>query len=249
MAANQEDDEKLREVRAVLQSLSQFGANRLPVTSETRAVSARGRLASRRSLAQTPGANPKGASGKQQSHRRQLGAFALATLAAGTLLVLSADLFFKYWPTPASSGVTTVSTSPVNATPPVAAPVPARAVSAAPANPASAWQPVTQPAVIEAAPPAPPSPAIANAKKMMDAGKVVAARGLLQQQSLASSRDAAWLLARSYDPHYLATVKSPDASGDKEKAAEWYRRWRDIGAQNGVPMDDVRLNRLIETLD
>ena len=83
----------------------------------------------------------------------------------------------------------------------------------------------------------------------MDAGKIMAARGLLQQPTLSSSRDAAWLLARSYDPNYLATIKSPDASGDKEKATEWYRRWRDIGALNGVPMDDVRLKRLIETLD
>ncbi len=169
--------------------------------------------------------------------------------------MLAADLFFKYWPATAPSSATAAITGgPVNSTPPAAATaVPAQAlssaataptqpVSSATGNPAGTWQPVTLPAT-------PPNPAIASAKKLMDAGKVAAARGLLQQQTLASSQDAAWLLARSYDPNYLATVKSPDASGDKDKAAEWYRRWRDIGAQNGVPMDDVRLNRLIETLD
>ena len=84
----------------------------------------------------------------------------------------------------------------------------------------------------------------------MDAGKIVAARGPAAcANPLSTSQDGAWLLARSYDPNYLATVKSPDAAGDKEKATEWYRRWRDIGALNGVPMDDVRLKRLIETLD
>ncbi len=84
---------------------------------------------------------------------------------------------------------------------------------------------------------------------MMDSGKIKAARELLLQPFLASTQDGAWLIARSYDPKYLATVVLPDAAGDKEKAAEWYGRWRDIGAQNGAPMDDAHLRRLIESLD
>jgi hypothetical protein len=82
-----------------------------------------------------------------------------------------------------------------------------------------------------------------------DSGKIKAARELLLQPFLASTQDGAWLIARSYDPNYLATVASPDAAGDKAKAAEWYGRWRDIGARNGVPMDNAQLRRLVESLD
>jgi hypothetical protein len=249
MVAKQ-DDERLREVKAVLQSLSQIGGDRPPAvsaTGETGHNVSTLESAGRRSVSRTPGSASNEASRKRRS-QKQLGAFALATLAGGTVLVLAADLFFKYWPAPAPETSRSIAFTPVTSSPPVAAA--ARAVAPVSGSPAGTAQPSAQLPVVAAVIPAtPPSPAIASAKQLMDAGKVVAARGLLQQPTLASSQDAAWLLARSYDPNYLANIKSPDASGDKEKAAEWYRKWRDIGAQRGVQIDDVHLKRLVETLD
>jgi hypothetical protein len=259
MVANQEDDEKLREVKAVLQSLSQIGSDRFPAAGGPSEFGQNATtlesLTNRRNMSQTPGQPARPGPGSKEianarpaRQKNRLGAFALATIAGGTVLVLATDMFFKYWPA-SQTGRPTAAVSAVNSTQPLPAVAP-RAVASGSASPAGAAQPVVHPPVAAAAvPPSPPSPAIASAKQLMDTGKIVAARGLLQQPTLASSRDAAWLLARSYDPNYLATIKSPDASGDKEKATEWYRRWRDIGALNGVPMDDVRLKRLIETLD
>ena len=260
MVANQEDDEKLREVKAVLQSLSQLGADRFPAAGGPSEfgpnVTTLESLTNRRNMSQAPGQPARPGPGSKEivntrpaPHKNRLGAFALATIAGGTVLVLATDMFFRYWPA-SPTDRPTAAVSAVNYTPPPLPAVAPRAVALGSASPASSGQPAIQPRVAAAAiPPSPPSPAIASAKQLMDAGKIVAARGLLQQPTLASSRDAAWLLARSYDPNYLATIKSPDASGDKEKATEWYHRWRDIGAQNGIPMDDVRLKRLIETLD
>lgn len=284
MPGNRDEHEELREVKAVLQSLSKISSDRLPAGAsgdgEHNVITLES--LNRGSAPQGTGqgrAVPKKGGGV---HRKQLGAFALATLAGGTVLVLATDMFFKYgmpsiqqgspampvaaagsppasigtmraaYPSQTPASIAQPPTSPfatatVSAAPP-STPAPA-ATAALPAKApvAVAAQPqVAVPAAI-AAPSGPPSPAIASAKQMMDSGKVAAARGLLQP--LANSQDAAWLLARSYDPNYLATVKAPDAPGDKEKAFEWYRRWRDIGAQNGVMIDDARLKRLIDTLD
>jgi hypothetical protein len=156
-------------------------------------------------------------------------------------------MFLKYWP--ASS---TGEPATARAGQPVAAGG-TTGSSALPAKPAATGTHSAGKAAAGAAtavvPPAPPDPAIANARQMMDSGKIKAARELLQHPSLSSSQDGAWLIARSFDPNYLATTSSPDAAGHKEKAAGRYRRCRDIGAQNGVPMDDNHFRRLIETLD
>ena len=77
---------------------------------------------------------------------------------------------------------------------------------------------------------------------------IAAAREMLLRPDLAASQEGAWLLARSYDPSYLATIQSPDASADQQQAEEWYRRWRDIAVRNGMVMDDLRLKRIINSM-
>ncbi len=84
--------------------------------------------------------------------------------------------------------------------------------------------------------------------QLMDAGQIIAARRLLLRPDVIATQDGAWRLARSYDPNYLASVPSPDASSDKREAEEWYRRWRDIGVRNGMAMDDLRLKRIIDSM-
>jgi hypothetical protein len=99
-------------------------------------------------------------------------------------------------------------------------------------------------AVIELSPEA----AILRAQRLMSTGHVIEARRLLSRRDVVATVDGSWRLARSYDPNYLASLPSPDALGDKALASEWYRRWRDIGAHNGLKMDDMRLKRLIDSM-
>jgi hypothetical protein len=225
MVAN-EDDKNLREVKAFLKNLSQIGTDRFSGASTID-----GKAQNLTRTSRTPASMARG---REPSRGMRLGALGLATLAGGAILMLAADLFFKYWPGPPLD-------TAINSSPPAAA-----AVTAQVARQGSEDGAGTAGLNI---PLAPPSLAVASAKQLLEAGSVAAARGMLQQRALASSQDAAWLLARSYDPNYLATIKSPDAPADKEKAAEWYRRWRDIGVERGVEIEDTRFKRLIETLD
>jgi hypothetical protein len=112
-------------------------------------------------------------------------------------------------------------------------------------------RPAPQAGTIDVRPSIPPAltnPSIANAHLLMDGGHVVAAREMLSRPDLSASQEGAWLLARSYDPSYLMTIRSPDASADQRQAEQWYRRWRDIAARNGMVMDDQRLQRIIDSM-
>jgi hypothetical protein len=220
MVTKPEDDERLSEVKLILQSFQQNGSDHPLAATTVNKPKPNASALESLTKRQTRGAS---------AQKKRLGAFALATIATGTVAMLASEMFLKYWPADPTSQTATAS-----------APVPLPAARGA-----------VQTAVpsVAAAPPAPPSPAVTSAKKMMDSGKITAARELLMQPFLASTQDGAWLIARSYDPNYLASVASPDAVGDKAKAAEWYGRWRDIGARNGVPMDNAQLRRLVESLD
>jgi hypothetical protein len=231
MPRKQKEDQKLGEVKAALRSLQRIDVN---------------------SSAHIEPQLPMPVVNKRPAHSKRLGAFALAMIAMGTVIVLAIDLFFKYWP-PSSP---TRQASEINAkvNPPSAANA-GEGLSAS-ASLGKADQPAKPRAAAAegAAPPAiaPPDPrvtqAVENARQLMDAGHIVAARKMLSQPALTASQDAAWLIARSFDPSYLATVGSADAPADKAQAAEWYRRWRDIGARNGVAMDDARFKRLIDAM-
>ncbi len=259
MVTKKEDDKKLSEVREILQSLQKIGTDQHPAAGNAKGpghnATGPANLSSRREFAQKLGRQAGLVpvdTGPAGIDRKRLAAFALATMAGGTVLLLAADMFLKYWPAAAPASKPAITSVPVVIPAPASLPaLPAEAPRATAKEAAQTPAPAVPHAPPEppAPPPAPPSPAIANAKQLMDAGKIVAARDLLMRQSLSTSQDGAWLLARSYDPNYLAAVKAPDAAGDKEKAAEWYRRWRDIGARNGAAMDDVRFRRLIETMD
>jgi len=87
-----------------------------------------------------------------------------------------------------------------------------------------------------------------KARRLLDSGQIAAARQILEQPALAGMQDGAWLIARSFDPNYLKTIAAADASPDKAKATEWYRRWHEIAGRNGVVMDDARLKRIIDSM-
>jgi hypothetical protein len=270
MAAGENDDNDLHDVRAVLRGLQRIG-DRLPPAEAAGKSRDEAATALANSAPREEASRPSDRSGERALSRtgissgdeespmakppvqgRRLAALALAMLAAGTVLVLAGDLFLKYWPAfqsgrpePAASGGDAA---------PVVVTERAGATISAPTWPIETGQPV-QPAGAneertESSPvaTAPPNPDIISAQQLMSSGRITAAREILVRRDLAASQEGAWLLARSYDPNYLATVQSPDASADKRQAEEWYRRWRDIAARNGMVMDDQRLKRIINSM-
>jgi hypothetical protein len=224
MAWKQREDPKLKDVRAALRVLQ-----RIDVDSP-----------------QPAGPQQRPVQGKR------LGALALAMIAAGTVIVLAIDLLFKYWPPSPTSKQATLTDSKAN--PPPAGNAGAGLSAAGPSL--KTGQPPKPQIAPESGAAAPVSaipdprigPLIENARQQMEAGHIAAARKMLLQPAFAASQDAAWLVARSFDPNYLATIQSADAAADKVQAEEWYRRWRDIGARNGAGMDDARLKRLIDAM-
>jgi hypothetical protein len=229
MAAAERDDKALRDVKAVLHGLQRIGTHR----PQAEAAS------------DPPGDGA--ATDRRPGQGKRLAAFALAMLAAGTVIVLTADLFVRYWPSAPPNLPADATRSVV--TSPVAAGERAAARTSAPSQPASQVPAVNNrgsSAVTAGSPNL--TNAISNAHQLMDGGHIVAAREVLQQPDLATSQEGAWLLARSYDPNYLATIQSSDASADPRQAEEWYRRWRDIAARDGMVMDDLHFKRIIDSM-
>ncbi|MGO9486640.1 MAG: hypothetical protein ACLPX9_19040, partial [Rhodomicrobium sp.] len=219
MVTKKEDDKKLSEVREILQSLQKIGTDQHPAAAGAKGpghnVTGLGKLSSRREFAQTLGRQAglvRVDTGPAGIDRKRLAVFALATMAGGTVLLLAADMALKYLPAAAPAKPAITSGPVLTVAPASLPPLPAEAPRATAKEAAQTPAPAVPhaPPAPPAPPPAPPSPAIANAKQLMDAGKIVAARDLLMRQSLSTSQDGAWLLARSYDPNYLAAVKAPD---------------------------------------
>jgi hypothetical protein len=267
--AAEDDPKDLRTVKAVLRGLQRIGDHLPQVEAAIKNAGAATTLenpTNHEDLSQPPGrsgertpsragigsVNAEGLADKRPSQGRHLAALALAMLAAGTVIVLAGDLFLKYWPSSPSSRPAEAMSGDV--TPAVVTTERAGANISTPKSPVETSQPVPQtdttdgPAASSAVTIAPANSDIANAQLLMDSGHIVAAREMLRRPDLAASQEGAWLLARSYDPNYLATVQSPDASADKLQAEEWYRRWRDIAVRNGMVMDDQRLKRIISSM-
>jgi hypothetical protein len=116
-----------------------------------------------------------------------------------------------------------------------------------------------RPPVLDAQEPAPPSPqrldpsspdikaALEGARGLMAKGKVRAAREQLILLASKGSPDAAWDLARSYDPNVLAGVAA-DASPDVKEATRWYRTWYAAAVRDGLVADSVSLERIIGSM-
>jgi hypothetical protein len=261
------DDKDLREVKAILRGLQRIGG-RLPqveaageqtgAADDPRARS-REQSSSRAHIRSGDAGSP---AEKPRVWRRRLATLAIAILAVGIVVVPAGNLFPRYWPNRWTSYWRSfLSSRPVTVSGGITSTVvtseraDAAAKTSASTLPAEASQPVPQtrsiddqsasPGVVTAA----ANPDIDNAHQLMDSGRITAAREILLRPDLAASQEGAWLLARSFDPNYLATVQSPDASADRRQAEEWYRRWRDIAAENGMVMDDLRLKRIINSME
>jgi hypothetical protein len=158
-------------------------------------------------------------------------------------------------------------------TPPERKSQPASEANAPPAMPAepekttAAVAPRAEPAVPEravperpaaapvvAVPSLPPPPAnpdaerLAVAQGLMDKGKVTEARRVLNNDLASRHPEAALLLARSFDPNSLQLIANADASPDPAEAERWYRRWSELASGEGLALDRERLDRIIKAM-
>jgi hypothetical protein len=110
--------------------------------------------------------------------------------------------------------------------------------------------PATVAPVLPATPRAalPEPAALQVAVRLMTAGRIQAAREELRRLAPEDSADAAWALARSYDPNYLVTVQGADAVPNIAEAERWYRTWYAISVKQGLVADSVSLDRIIRSM-
>jgi hypothetical protein len=101
--------------------------------------------------------------------------------------------------------------------------------------------PQTPPAVPEV------KAALEGARALMSKGRVRAAREQLLALAGKGSPDAAWDLARSYDPNVLAALPA-DAPPDVKEATRWYRAWYAAAVRDGLVADSVSLERIIGSM-
>jgi hypothetical protein len=83
------------------------------------------------------------------------------------------------------------------------------------------------------------------ARGLMAKGQVRAAREQLLALARKGSPDAAWDVARSYDPNVLATLPQPDAAPDIPEASRWYRTWHETAVKEGMVANSVSVERII----
>lgn len=85
-------------------------------------------------------------------------------------------------------------------------------------------------------------------QKLMLEGDITGARQALLQPAESGYPDAAFSLARSYDPNFLQSVANPNAGPDIEQAELWYRRWQEAAVKAGVVTDSLRLERILRSM-
>ncbi|MBO0764483.1 MAG: hypothetical protein J2P50_07835 [Hyphomicrobiaceae bacterium] len=90
--------------------------------------------------------------------------------------------------------------------------------------------------------------ALVDARGLMAKGQVRAAREKLLALADQGSPDAAWDLARAYDPNVLTALPGADASANVKEAERWYRAWYAAAVRDGLVADSVSLERIIGTM-
>lgn len=76
-------------------------------------------------------------------------------------------------------------------------------------------------------------------------GEVQLARKLLLAGHSLHSPEKAWMMARTYDPVVLRSIRGADAPPDRAKAEYWYRRWHQLSVKHGLVSRYVSVEPLI----
>lgn len=96
--------------------------------------------------------------------------------------------------------------------------------------------------------PSAPKAATDIAQGLLAGGHVQAARKQLLGSVSDGAADVAWMLARSYDPNFLATIPAADAGPDIEQATRWYRAWYAAAVTQGLVPNSVSVERIIGSM-
>jgi len=96
--------------------------------------------------------------------------------------------------------------------------------------------------------PSRPRAATEVAQDLLAAGHVQAARKQLLGAASEGTADVAWMLARSYDPNFLAAIPAADAEADIEQATRWYRAWYAAAVTQGLVPNSVSVERIIGSM-
>ena len=83
---------------------------------------------------------------------------------------------------------------------------------------------------------------------LLSRGQVQAARKQLLGLAPEGATDVAWMLARSYDPNFLAAIPDADAGPDIEQATRWYRTWHAAAVRQGLVPNSVSVERIIGSM-
>lgn len=95
----------------------------------------------------------------------------------------------------------------------------------------------------------PPRDELDVARELIESGKIVQARAALLGSTRTERSAVALVLARSYDPNFLATLTKSDGAPDIEQARHWYRRWFELATKEGAVPQTMRLDLLLRSLD
>jgi hypothetical protein len=96
--------------------------------------------------------------------------------------------------------------------------------------------------------PSRPRAATEVAQDLLARGHVQAARKQLLGSVSEGAADVAWILARSYDPNFLAAIPAADADPDIEQATRWYRAWYAAAVSQGLVPNSVSVERIIGSM-
>jgi hypothetical protein len=175
---------------------------------------------------ETEPSRPRSSAGESRSAVRKAGMFTAALILVSAAAIFGTAYLFV--------GIKGIDKAPP---PPDAAPatLPATTGAAAPRR----FDPTKAPEV---------KTTLDGARALLSKGRIRSAREQLLTFAKQGSPDAAWDLARSYDPNFLGTLTTSDGTSDVKEAERWYRTWYAAAVQEGLIADSVSLERIIRSM-
>ncbi len=265
------EDPKLTEVKAILARLqnmsADWSASEPGVEPDGRVRLSTKPLAFVKDLSTLPGPAvlepgepielaPQSAISLRASGRARALAMILGALVSTTLIAVATRSSWmpeQRYRSSAKSAPETNAAGPSAASPSIAAPAPEAPPAPAPTSASIATPEPTPagPSVAESREPARPgdhSAALKLADGLIGAGQIAAGRAELLRMAPESSADAAWSLARSYDPNFIGLIANADAPADVDEATKWYRTWHALAVRQGLVADSVSIERIVASM-
>lgn len=94
------------------------------------------------------------------------------------------------------------------------------------------------------------NPVIAEARVLIENGKIISARKLLLSEIEKDPKQAEipFILAQTYDPNYLKDLQSFDAEAELGAARQWYETWYKVARNSANPPSPEKLDKILNAL-